>query len=67
MVIDTGEEGGLKNPGNFGPVAVLSDFVASKVDKVSGMTNLILKTLREMTESNGAVAELPETPGLIAQ
>ncbi len=67
VVVDTGESNGLKDPVNFTHLADLTDFVATKADKVSGFANLIRKTHREMNESGGESDELSSSPGLIAQ
>jgi predicted RND superfamily exporter protein/CRP-like cAMP-binding protein len=68
MVIISGNEpGAMKSPEVLENVVRLSDYLASKYDKVLGYTDFLRKMHKEMNDGNQAYWKLPQSQELIAQ
>ncbi len=67
VVINTGEEDGLKNPATLKAIAGLADFLSNRADKVSGFPFLIRKAHQEINDGDTTFHRIPDTTELIAQ
>ncbi len=67
VVIDTGEENGVRDPGKLRSIEKLSDYLASRFGKQIGYVDFIRKLHVEMNDGNPEFRHVPDSGEVISQ